>query len=417
MKSKIIIAHPLQQHSYKTAEALIENNSLYKYITTIYYKKEKILYKFLSFFLSKDNRDRMERRQNKFFDSYVISIYEFISLIYLLLIRVDKKKMFEPELYNILTFLFSSKVSYICKYIKPDVLIMYDTTAYKAFMKLSSYKTIRVLDMSSAYAMFIRDLIIDEIKSEDSFKKSLFNKLKSYNKSKIEKYKKEIQYTDYFIVPSNFVKKTLTNYGVKEEKIFCVPYGVDIERFKLRNFQKRLNKKLKLLFVGRVEAVKGIFYLLEAVKQLHFLEIELELVGSVEVSKSELSNYETDRIKFSGSKSKTEMPEIYSKNDVLIMPSLWEGFSLTIFEAMASGLPVIASLNSGAEGIIENYVHGFVIEVCSISAIKEKILWFYNNSNQIEIMGKKSRSLAELYTWEKYKENYRRVINEIALIE
>lgn len=100
-------------------------------------------------------------------------------------------------------------------------------------------------------------------------------------------------------------------------------------------------------------------------------------------------------------------------SDVYIMSSLFEGFSLSLFEAMSSGVPVIATKSSAAWGTITNYREGFVIDSASTEQIKEKILWFYNNRNKIPEMGKNARKLAEKYTWENYKKNLTSAIKRI----
>ena len=407
IENKIVVAHPLQQHSYKTAEALKNKNLLHSYLTTVYYQKESLLYKILGKLLGKDNVRRMRGRRNNVFNDLVKKNNELLGIVYLFLIRYDKKKYLEPLLYDFLTKQFGKFTASYCEDKNVSAIIMYDTTAYACFSKLERKQSdiVRILDMSSAAAPYIRSIIVNEIKNNDTFKKSLKVKLKSYSKRKCKYYLNEIEASDFFLVSSSFVKKSLFECGIKEDKIIYIPYGVDISNFSLKEFkQKSQGEKIQFLFVGRVEAAKGIYYLFEAFKQLNKLNIELIVVGSIEIDERELFDCSSN-IKFEGSKNKKEMSSIYQNADVYIMPSLWEGFSLTIFEAMASGLPVIATKSSGAEGIVADYEQGFVVETCSVEAIKDKILWFYNNQDKIELMGRNARILAERYTWESYQKN------------
>ena len=408
---RIVVAHPLQQHSYYTAQALEKKGFLYSYITTVYYKSEDYIYKMLARVLGADNVNRMKGRQNKLLNDYVVKYYEILGIIYLFFTRFDKKKLIEPTIYGILTDKFGKKVYKYCLEHKPDAIIMYDTTAYNCFKKInrSGMDTIKILDMSSSAAPYIREIILNELDSEDIFKDSLKVKLKSYTRRKCKKYIKEIEQSDYFLVASSFVEKGLIKNGVSKDKIIYVPYGVDRSRFEVCDVEKNNNKNIQFLFIGRVEAAKGIYYILEAFRQLSDLNIELTVVGSVDCDKKMLDIYQKN-VKFVGVKSKEEIPKIYRDADVYIMPSLWEGFSLTLFEAMISGLPVIASQNSGAEGIITDYEQGFIIKTGSIEEIKEKILWFVKNSDKIKGMGEKAKVLSKQYTWELY---YERLIREL----
>lgn len=404
-KAKVIVAHPLQQHSYRTAESLKNNDVLHSYLTTVYYQSNSFLYNMLGRILGSDNIKRMRGRRNKIINEVVKTNNELLGVVYLFLIRYDKNKTLEPFIYGILTRLFGNFTANYCIKEDADAIVMYDTTAYVCFSKLAKTNPniIKILDMSSAAAPYIRSIILKELNLNDSYKKSLKVKLKSYNKTKSKYYFNEIKAADYFLVSSNFVEKSLCEYGVDKAKIINVPYGVDISDFTLKDYNKKKpNKKIKFLFVGRVEAAKGIYYLFEAFKQLTHLDIELLVVGSIEMNIKELANC-SENIKFLGPVNKKEISKIYQNVDVYVMPSLWEGFSLTIFEAMASGLPVIASKNSGAEGVITDYEQGFIVETCSIEELVNKITWFYQNPSSIEPMGNKARKLAERYSWEVYQ--------------
>ena len=107
------------------------------------------------------------------------------------------------------------------------------------------------------------------------------------------------------------------------------------------------------------------------------------------------------------------MPEIYRQADVYIQPSLWEGFSLSLLEGMASGLPVIATKYSCAPDVVTDYEEGFVIEPRNIEDFKSKVLWFTEHRNLIQIMGQKARKKAQNISWEKYYDGINSLVNEI----
>lgn len=409
MNRKIVIAHPLQQHSYRTAEALDEAEILEKYLTTVYYNKDKIAYRLLNKILKKTNIKRMEGRKNPTIDKYIKTYNSWLGLLYLLIIRIDKYKILEPKVYELLIKRFGKNVYKYIKHNNENALIMYDKTAYQCFKLLKNNNYMRILDMSSAAAPYVRKILLKELEEgKQEYKKSLKEKMKSYTQKSYKNYRQELKDTDYFLVPSGFVKKSLLYCGIEEEKILLVPYGVDLDMFKQKEY-KALTKedKINFSFVGRAEAAKGFYYLIKAFKELKDLNVTLNVVGGIPDKDREILKdiEEMKNVVYHGIKTKSEMNEIYKKSDVYIMPSLYEGFSLTLFESMASGLPVIATKNTGAEGVINDFKEGFVIDSASTKQLKEKILWFYNNRDKIPEMGKNARKLAERFTWENYKKN------------
>jgi glycosyltransferase involved in cell wall biosynthesis len=93
---------------------------------------------------------------------------------------------------------------------------------------------------------------------------------------------------------------------------------------------------------------------------------------------------------------------LYSQADLLVHPSLLEGFGKVILEAMAMGLPVIATTASAGEYIIEDGIDGLLVPPGDIEALKSKILLVYENRDLAEQMGKKAASKARCFTWENY---------------
>lgn len=410
---KITIAIPFQQHSFRTAKGLIKYNMLNKYFTSVY-NDEKGIYKILKFVLSEDLIKRMKGRADKEISPYVIRISSFYGLLYLAAFRIEFLKKYVPNIRNILLKSFGKKTVKECYKINSQFIITYDTQSYDIFEEISKkqYSIIKILDMASTSALTIRRIIDEEVKKNYPFSNSLKRHKIAYNDQQCSIYKKEIDLADYLLVPSNFVKESLKEIGVSEEKIFYLPHGVDINMFSPNYKKLNLNARLTFLFVGRVEAAKGIYYLLEAFKQLQTLKIKLLVVGDTMGQLEELKKY-TSNVEFVGLKRRDEMPEYYNKADVFILSSLWEGSSLSLLEALAMGLPAIASKYSCAPEVIIEGEEGFVIEPRDIVELKKRIIWFYNNKERIPEMSKKARTKVEEYTWENYENNISKIIKKI----
>lgn len=109
-------------------------------------------------------------------------------------------------------------------------------------------------------------------------------------------------------------------------------------------------------------------------------------------------------IEYWGQQLHSKIPEILSETDILLFPSLSDGFGFAAAEGMAAGCPVIASENSGIADLIENGINGFVIPTHSTVALYEKMLWFVDNREKIQTMSDNAVSTIKKMTWEQYNQ-------------
>ena len=107
------------------------------------------------------------------------------------------------------------------------------------------------------------------------------------------------------------------------------------------------------------------------------------------------------------------MKEIYNQSDVFVIDSIAEGMAQVGIEAMACGLAVICSHNSGIDDIIKDKESGFVIPCCNVEILKEKLQFFVDNREKAVEMGEKGRVISNKYTWEKYESNVIKALHSV----
>lgn len=201
---------------------------------------------------------------------------------------------------------------------------------------------------------------------------------------------------DYVLVPSEFALNSFLEQGFDKEKLVEIPFGVDTERFKPG---VKKDDVFRVLFVGQMILRKGAQYLLEAFSEVNLKESELVLKGRVQ---SEMSNiverYKMQNIKFVSWVN--NLTELYNSASVFVFPSVEEGSALVNYEAMACGVPIITTYNSGS--LARDGKDGFVIPIRDVEAIKEKILYFYDNPSEVKRMGNNARKRISGYTWDRY---------------
>jgi glycosyltransferase involved in cell wall biosynthesis len=212
-------------------------------------------------------------------------------------------------------------------------------------------------------------------------------------------------------VASEFSKKSLEERGVTADKILKLPLGVDIERFK---FSKRplTTRPFQVLFVGGVGQRKGIKYLLEAVAKLNSVQLKLKIIGPIFGSGRAFKSY-AKFYEYLGFVGGEELVKQMQESDCLVLPSLFEGFGLVILEAMACGLPVIASPYSAAPELIRDGRDGFVLEPRDVENLAEKLEWLLVNRGKAARMGESAAERAGEFSWLKYQERLKETLQII----
>jgi len=233
----------------------------------------------------------------------------------------------------------------------------------------------------------------------DLKKRNLFYFIEKILFTKI-KYDREISVTKCFL-----------KYKNKNSPVF-IPNGVDAKRFdKKREFFRSFkdNHTFKLLFVGRLDYVKGIDILLKSIKkikkELEENNAKLHLVGygyEEESLKKIRHSLKIEKIvEFLGRLDGDELLKEYITSDLFILPSRTEGFPLTLLEAWAAKLPVIATRVGDNSFLIENQKNGFLIDPESSKELARIILEVLDNKKLKGIGENGYFKVKEKYKWER----------------
>jgi glycosyltransferase involved in cell wall biosynthesis len=218
----------------------------------------------------------------------------------------------------------------------------------------------------------------------------------------IRREEEEWQLADRVIAPSESVIKSLAMCGFESDETRLVPYGIDTSAFALEpKTNLEPNRKLRILYVGRVSIMKGIQYLLEAFRMLDTDALEARLVGSIHLEEAKTKCYERWAT-FMGHIPRREMKDVLAWADIAIMPSLSEGSSIFVLEAIASGVPVIATESSGT--VIRDGIDGFVVADRSSEALATAIHEILDNRQILKGFQERLSESRALISLEAYQE-------------
>lgn len=166
-----------------------------------------------------------------------------------------------------------------------------------------------------------------------------------------------------------------------------IPNGVDIERFRPASTARRQDRPVRVLFAGNLSRRKGGDMLLDIAMRLH---ADVRLVCASGLRGGERP-FDHPRIEWLGTVSPEAMPELYRSCDIYLAPSVREGLSLAALEAMASGLPVIASRATSFPELVTEGEGGYLCAVRDAAMFAERINVLAESAGRRAAMGERNR--------------------------
>ncbi|MEM3399438.1 MAG: glycosyltransferase family 4 protein [Candidatus Micrarchaeia archaeon] len=218
----------------------------------------------------------------------------------------------------------------------------------------------------------------------------------------------EYKHAHYVFVPSDLAYNSFVENGFERERLIKIPLGVDLGVF---SPAKKESDVFTVLFVGSIILRKGLQYLLQAYSKMDKKGKELVVIGSVSPEMRRIFNLYMQKMKFKHIEWADNLLPYYRNASVFVLPTLEEGFSLALLKAMACGIPVITTENSGLP--IRDGVEGFICPFRDPKSIREKLLYLFENESERKRMGNMARRKAEDFSWDKYGENLIKVYRSL----
>ena len=264
-----------------------------------------------------------------------------------------------------------------------------------------------VLERGSTHIVFQKTILEDEYGRFGLTKPVVHPKV-------VERELQEYQEADFIALPSQFVKGTFLQYGIPEEKLIQIPYGVNLNHF--YPIPKQDNT-FRIIHCANLSLRKGVPYLLQAFSELKMKDAELWLIGSVtDEVRPVLSRFASPSVILKGQFPENELYKYMSQGSVFCLASIEEGLAMVQPMAMACGLPVICTTNTGGADIVRDGLDGFIVPIRDVEALKEKILFFYEHREACKVMGESARRRVQSgFTWadhcRKMIAAYRKILN------
>lgn len=210
-----------------------------------------------------------------------------------------------------------------------------------------------------------------------------------------------------FVVTNSSKLRELALQLSPKQHFYLIPNGIDSKKFQGKDYE--LHDKLRILSVGRLNEIKGFTYLIEALRDIN--GVSLTIIGDGPLLKKLKYQSKGLDVTFLGNVAHDKLIDIYRNSDIFVLPSLNEGMSNTVLEAMACGLPLILTNVGGSFELVNG--NGFIVLTKNSKAIKEKITEFLKDRSLINTMGMRSRQLAENMSWSKVAQDYFEIFEKV----
>lgn len=220
---------------------------------------------------------------------------------------------------------------------------------------------------------------------------------------KFEREEAEYAEADAILVPTSYVKRTFVERGVSEAKVKKAPYGVNLQQFYPDGTPP--DDSFEVLFVGAQSVRKGMRYLFEAFERFDHPRKRLTLVGAPNAETADLvaKALETGKVVATGPVSRDQVREHMSRSHVMVLASVEEGLALVQAQALACGLPVIASPPTGCEDLYTDGQEGFIVPMRDPAAIADRLTELADRPDLRRAMGTAAiERVKSLGGWERY---------------
>ena len=212
---------------------------------------------------------------------------------------------------------------------------------------------------------------------------------------KLRRKEAELALADKISVASAFTRRSLEGADVRTP-IVVAPYGFPVEAFKPR--ERAPGGPFVVISVGSHDLRKGTPYLLEAWKRAALPDAELRLIGPLRLAKPFLDDY-AGLFTHLPPMPRAALGRHYAEADLLVFPTLGDGFGLVIQEAMCTGTPVLTTTSSGGPECITDGADGWIVAPRDIDALVERLRACAADRDGTRAVGLRARARAERWTW------------------
>lgn len=403
-KRRVLIAHPGTQHSFHLARELERRGHLLRFWTGFAIAGSGLSYRLFDL-LPRAVRERLAARIVVGVPASKLRTLESLEWrSRIRLRRADQEEMLFERNRRFQEAIPAAEIA------AADVVVGFDTSSWRLARRAKEMGKIFMLDQSIGHPA-AKERVYSSLRQEyPAWRTSLPRKRDAH----LAREREEHERADLIVVPSRFVRSTLIEEDVDPDKIRVIPFGTDLKLFHLPAPGKELapHSKVVVLYTGAFSARKGLPVLLAAWQRLREPSAaELWLAGPGSIPDSVLRQL-PDSVQVLGQRTRAELSSLMQQADAFVFPSHFEGLAQVQLEALATGLPVISTYESGAEEVILAGQNGLLVRAGDASGLTEALQRLVGDKALRLEMRKSAEKSRSTLSWELYGERWEQLLLE-----
>jgi glycosyltransferase involved in cell wall biosynthesis len=287
-----------------------------------------------------------------------------------------------------------------------DAVIGSQGTATMIFRRARELGIATVLDYPIVHYTFTESVLHEEARLDPEWAATM--RVQRYPDWVRRRYIKEIAMADRIIMVSEHHRQNFADAGIDPARTFIVPWYVDSQLFTPPEHEDEA--VFRVAFVGELSQRKGLSYLIDGFQRAALDDSELLLIGRTHGPAGPWLG--KAHVRHVPPMPNFMLPDVLRSCHVIALPSLVEGFPVSVLEGMACGLPAIISENIGRD-IVQDGVDGFVVPIRDPDAIAERLRLMHSDTARRREMARAARANAETFTKERNHEALRAGVVEL----
>jgi glycosyltransferase involved in cell wall biosynthesis len=409
--NKVILSHPTANANVRAlAKGLLDADTLKQFYTTVALFQDSFLNRI-------ENINLLREFKRRSFDIKLQPFTKTFPLLELLR-QVSSRTTLLKKLTEYETGIFSIDSVYhnldqkVAKQFENQIrqgansIYAYQDGALASFKKAKSFNMSCLFEQPIGYWRTMINLLNEEKEIHPEWVSTL--NIHKDSTAKLNRKDEELILADHIFAASTFTAQTLKDFPGQLAPVSIVPYGFpDVSATRI--YKPFINRPLELLFVGGLSQRKGLANIFEAVTKLG-KKVKLTIVGKKVTEECSILNKELSKHTWIPSLPHDKVLQLMRNCDVLLFPSLFEGFGLVITEAMSQGTPVITTERTAGPDLIMDSENGWIIKAGSTEELVNAIENLLLKPETLADVGSAAMKTASLRPWSVYGQEMARAI-------
>jgi glycosyltransferase involved in cell wall biosynthesis len=409
----VLLAHPGSGPFVRqSVEALDQYGLLDRFATTLISKPGSVWQQAadrLAQLVGIDLYSALSRRPSPAVDSDKLVAHPLREIVRTLASRLDRRGVVTDVIWDWMTKDFDRwSASLIGE--GTSAVYGYEYNALALFGRAAQLGIPRILDVPCAEHEYVSDLIEREIRQFPELERPYEKRARRLRATRTARRRDELTHATLVVANSQFTVESYRSAGIDTSNFRVVPLGApDVAA---DTSVPDSGQTLRMVFAGAFSITKGAHVLSEAMKAVGSAHLcRVDVYGEVLLPSRVIRDLPSQLV-LHGRVGQAQLFAAMVRADVLVQPSLSDGFGMVVAEAMAHGLPVIASRHVGAAALIEHGVNGLVVAPGDSCSLAEAIAWCQDHRVELRDMRPAARAAAAARPWSRYRQELAAVVAE-----